>query len=433
MSEFHRAELTFRTLWFGTSYQLNMSCSLSINPMQISLLQTDLMTLFSSASLPEKLRDIAFTPSEASIEAYWKCMEEAILSSADATTGSHAKLIQVIGEDLPTPAESMARICASLSVPRYDILASRFLSYWGSDVVPEHFHDVAKDLVRVLKLKSKEELPKIFLQALQHSFLRCEKDAETFEFGEEETGYDPISPFLSLAEKIVLSQTAFTSGSSAVISYVTVEGTLWVLQEPHGSRAEFLQGICYFAMRLKGASAGRALTVIQRAAEEAGVEIKPSVNADESDPWLVLYLFVEKLKEQAAKASKPRSSLKKAVNNMTFDDENDDHNVSPGRSQGIEKPQMSGRRISFAPGLSTAPDVTDAQTIDRATSLSHRKHGISIQRRTSRFAQEAADHRSTGNDPISDDEEGDVSMANAFDDQLPLEGELPSAVFSEDA
>lgn len=384
--------------------------------MQVALLQTDLMTLFSSSTLPDHLRRLAYVPTDEVIETYYESMEQAILEPLQESdpnvhpNRSHV-VTRIIGEELPSPAESLARVCASLSFPMCYVLSSRLLSFWGTDTGTEHLNDVVKDLVRILKKKAKEKLPEIFLMALQASFLRCQGDPGAADETEE---YDPIAPFLTLSEKIVASQTAFTSGASALMLYIAVEGVRWAVEDISGSRAEFLQGICYFGMRLKGSVALRALSMIEEIASQAGIQIKSSNDSSETDPWLLLYLYYEKLKEQTSKSVRPKSTMKKP--------RNDKANFEKAKSQSQARMEtVNGRRISFAlADDSHVPHPKDRQvpTSDRQTSsVNQTRRSRDDQYRTSRFAREIVA------DGSHDQQEYDVD--DGFEEELPVDGDLP--------
>jgi hypothetical protein len=351
-------------------------------------------------------------------------------------------------DTLPTAAETVARLCASMHIPQYRDLAARLLSYWASEDAPQ-VAEVAKELVRRLKLTIPERLPEIFLEAMKVCFLRClETDAaaydeenEAHEYGED---YDPLVPFLALSERIASSQTVSSVVAQQVIKHLTVEGVRWALSgEEAETRAEFLQGACYFAVKLKGAAAADALAAVEAAGEAVGLHAALSTDdVDENDPWLVYHLYVDKLRQQAHKAGgRPKSTLKQPGG-------------GPGASAAVPT-KASGRKISFAPvgdsnqviygdgedheegtlnitqgpqqqkqgashELQGEPTVMGNASMEGATSA-RRTTGTSKQRsqpKASRFAEEAAARRAAGAFGQGGGEEGMVDI-------MPTEEELP--------
>ena len=315
----------------------------------IAAVHADFMTVFSATTLPEKLQEVMYRPSDAAVTSFWKNMEFALVHvpgtpSMDeehgAVGGGASTNTAVVGrresgaggEELPTPAQVVARLCATACVPQYRQLSAQLLSYWESPNAPE-VGDIAKELIKCLKGVAPSHLPLIYFGALQASYSRCKEEAAAmFEAGEltpEQYNDEQLvlQPFLELSTKISHSLAGFNSPPTTV-TYLAEEGAKWAL-EGAPDRLDFLQGASYFMIKVKGSAAAAIAASLEAAGVAAGA---PDRESDEvGDDWDLFFQYCDVLREQAAKPTGGTKSRKV-------------------KSTATDKTAAAARRISFAPG-----------------------------------------------------------------------------------
>lgn len=279
--------------------------------------------------------------------------------------------------------------------------------------------DLAKDLIKKLKSSDGEYLPAIYLEALKVSYLRCKAegdDEDAINGGEEgqkegqqqddETGLkESMREFVALSHRVAQSQAAFNAPAST-LAYLAEHGATWALEDPV-ERLEFLHGMSYFMIRVKGAAAAEALAAVEAAGARAGAPPPLEDDDEETDvgDWVLYHEYCAALRAQAAAA--PATAVKRAavVGSGGGAARKGDRKGAKG------KRGAGGRKISFAEDVEEQPSTSTRRKTQQA-------------QRTQRAQQRAANAEvGNGQDTLDQGDGEDGDDVNV--DVMPTDERLP--------
>ena len=301
----------------------------------IAAVQADFMTVFSVEKIPETQRQVAYRPSDSAVGSFWQVMEQSLLAPPTpegAGAGAGGEAVEEEGEEeysleklkrmtcvIPgatgktlTPAQIVARIAGTAVIPQYRTLAANLISHWETPgIASEAVDEVAKDLLRRLKHSdgARDQFAAILLSAMKLAYARGKADMEAAwssgQANEDNAGEveeECMQEFLDVSHKIA-STLAVAGAPPTSAAYVATEGAKYAVQNAPGY-IDFLQGVSYFMVKIKGEAARKVLAEVEAAGRGAGAPDQP--DADDEDEaqalgeWDLYYQYVDALRRQSA-------------------------------------------------------------------------------------------------------------------------------------
>lgn len=289
-----------------------------------ALVLADFLTIFAPQTMPSTLFPVAaYKPSVPVMDAFWSVMEGEILS------GDVERVVKAV--------ETVTRLCCG---PLSDgglqevggMLASRVLSHWestpfktysnsisdgqqvgGEDAVrptnpaAEVMNSAVREILKWTKSNASSSLPDLYLNALIEAYHRSKRQvASALASGsmtQEEAEDDEVAlrPLLSLSERLARSHAGLNM-TPTVVAHVARDGAIWALGGGP-ERIDFLQGVSFFMIKLKGNVAAQVLEAVEAAAAE-NPELQKSITEgeeEEEEEWDLYYQYRDALREQASR------------------------------------------------------------------------------------------------------------------------------------
>ena len=329
---------------------------------------SDLFVLFNLESLPEHLKDLAYSPLDEDVDVFWNGIEQAI-----CTTSLLDSLDVSDGQLAPSALDMAIRVASLDGMRQYKQLGAKILSYWEHPSLSSEASNKFKDLVKKLRQIDSHSLPDLYLNAMRISYNRYCDEALHFPVEEKDAMCEKaIEPFLLLSHKIASSQASLNAPLST-LSYISEKAALWALEETPRN-LEFLQGGSYFVVKVKGADAKSILETLESAGKAAGA---PPDTGDDMGDWELYYEYCDVLKMQTQKQgnkgvlkrSTPKETPQKTRRISFAVDEDFEANVDVNSS---DRRRSSRFETAMSPNYQeTLTDDVDIMDKDVVSQISH--------------------------------------------------------------
>jgi predicted lipid-binding transport protein (Tim44 family) len=286
-----------------------------------ALVLADFLTIFAPQTLPSTLLHVAaYKPSVPVINAFWSVMEGEILS------GDVEKVIKAV--------ETVARLCCGPfdSDGLHELggmLASKLLSHWtsppfvldktnGQDdgdeyaeatnpVAPEVMNSAIKETLKWAKSNTGNSLPGIYLNALIEAYDRSKRQVAAALASQSITQDDAnddavaLGPLLDLSQRLAGSHAGLNVPAS-VVAHVARDGAIWAIRGGP-ERIDFLQGVSFFMIKLKGSAAVQVLEAIEEVGASCidATTLQAENVREEEGEWDLYFQYCDALRAAASR------------------------------------------------------------------------------------------------------------------------------------
>jgi len=286
-----------------------------------ALVLADFLTIFAPQTLPSTLLPVAaYKPSVPVINAFWSVMEGEILS------GDVEKVIKAV--------ETVAKLCCgpfdSDGLHELgEMLASKLLSHWtsppfvldktnGQDdgdeyaeatnpVTAEVMNSAIKETLKWAKSNTGSSLPGIYLNALIEAYDRSKRQVAAALASQSITQDDAnddavaLGPLLDLSQRLAGSHAGLNVPAS-VVAHVARDGAIWAIRGGP-ERIDFLQGVSFFMIKLKGSAAVQVLEAIEEVGASCidATTLQAENVREEEGEWDLYFQYCDALRAAASR------------------------------------------------------------------------------------------------------------------------------------